>query len=106
MVFLLLGLDYFAAAQAGSADAQALGCALHLSAYRTQIHIPTPLAHIVSVADPMAKLRPAAAHFANSCHKTEISCDDRKIDYTSSGIPGATAPLRPLMFLIAKHNRL
>jgi hypothetical protein len=66
---LLLGLDYFAAAQAGSADAQALGCALHLSAYRTQIHIPTPLAHIVSVADSVSELRPFAADVTNLCHE-------------------------------------
>jgi hypothetical protein len=58
----------FAAAQAGSADADTLGPATHFGADRTQIDVPAPLSHIVGVADVVSKLRPFAADRANLCH--------------------------------------
>src|SRR5205809_4823155 len=63
-----LCLNNLARFEAGRADAHALGCAVHDSAYRTQIHIPAPPADVVSVADVVSKLRPLAAQFTYSCH--------------------------------------
>jgi hypothetical protein len=63
-----LRLNQLVAAQARSADAQALGGALHLRTDGVKIHIPTPLGDVVSVADVIPKLRPFAAHIANLCH--------------------------------------
>jgi hypothetical protein len=65
---LALRFDDFAAAQAGSTHADALGSALHLGVHRTQIDVPPPLGDIVGVADVISKLRPLAAYFANLCH--------------------------------------
>jgi hypothetical protein len=63
-----LGFYHFAAAQAGGADADALGAALHLGADWTQIDVPTPLGDVVGVTDVISKLRPLAADCANLCH--------------------------------------
>jgi hypothetical protein len=63
-----LGLNDFAAAQAGGAYANALARALHLGVNGTQIYIPASLGHVVGVADVVPKLRPFAAYFANLCH--------------------------------------
>ena len=35
---------------------------------RLQIQIPAALADVMGVTDPVAKLRAAPAHIANSCH--------------------------------------
>ena len=63
-----LGFYDLAAAQAGGADADALSAPLHLGVDRAQIDVPTPLGHVVSVADVISKLRPLAADRANLCH--------------------------------------
>ena len=63
-----LGFDDFAAAQAGSADADALSNALHLRMNRTKIDVPSPTADIVRVADRVSELRPLAANITNVCH--------------------------------------
>ena len=62
------GLDDLAAAQAGRAHTNSPGARPHPGMNRTQIHIPAPLGHIVGVADFIAELRTAAAHFTNSRH--------------------------------------
>ena len=65
-----MGLSFgdFPAAQAGSADPDAFGGALHLGANGTQIDVPAPPADIVGVADIVSKLRPLAAHITYLCH--------------------------------------
>jgi hypothetical protein len=67
---VVFGLRFydFAAAQAGSTDADALARALHFGVNRTQIDVPAPLGHVVGVADVISKLRPFAADLANLCH--------------------------------------
>jgi hypothetical protein len=62
------GLHDFAAAQAGSAHANAPGRALNLGVDRAEIDVPAPLGHVVGVADVISKLRPLAADLANLCH--------------------------------------
>src|SRR5947209_9498723 len=47
----------FAGFQAVGAYAQPLGCAFHHGAYRAQVHVPAPLAHVVGVADLISELR-------------------------------------------------
>ena len=69
-----LRLNDFAAAQAGSANADPLARALHFGVDWAQINVPAPLGHVVGVADVISKLRPLAADFANLCHDSpEIS---------------------------------
>ena len=63
-----LSFDDFAAAHAGSADADALIGAIHLGMDRAQIDVPAPAAHVVGVADGVSKLRPFAAEITNLCH--------------------------------------
>ena len=63
-----LRFDYFAAAQAGGADADSLAGAAHFGMDRSQIDIPTPLAHVVGVADIVSELRPLATEITNLCH--------------------------------------
>ena len=62
------GLDDFAAAQAGGADAQALGAPFYFGANRAQVYVPAPPGHVVGVADGISKLRPSAADITNLCH--------------------------------------
>ena len=68
--FEILGLrlNDFAAAQAGSADTDALGSAFYAGMDRPQIYIPAPLGHVMGVTDVVSKLRPLAAEFAYLCH--------------------------------------
>ena len=65
---MVLRLNNFAAAQAGSTDADALGGALHLGVYWAEIDVPAPLGHVMGVADVISELRPFAAYFTNLCH--------------------------------------
>jgi hypothetical protein len=67
----LLGFDYFAAAQAGRANADALGSGPHLGMHRAQVDVPAPFGHIVGVADVVSELRPLAADITDSCHDFE-----------------------------------
>ena len=39
-------------------------------ANRAQVYVPTPLGHVMGVADIVSKLRPFAADFAYACHLT------------------------------------
>lgn len=62
------GFDDFAAAQAGGADADAFGRALHFGVHRAQVDVPAALADVVSVADIVTELRAFTADLANLCH--------------------------------------
>ena len=66
--FCVLGLDHFAAAQAGSAHAHTLVTSLGFGLYRAQIHVPASAGHVVRVADGVSELRPFAANITNLCH--------------------------------------
>ncbi len=70
------GFDYFPGLQAAGADADALISAVHAGADRAQVHVPTPAAHVMRVADLISKLRAFAADVANLCHLN----DSRKSD--------------------------
>ena len=59
-----LCFDYFAAAQAGRAHADALGGSAHAGVHRTQIHVPAPLGDVMGVADTVSELRLLAADIA------------------------------------------
>ena len=63
-----LGFGDFAGTQAASADANALSHARYLGVYRTQVNVPAPLSHVVSVADVVSRLRPLAADITYLCH--------------------------------------
>lgn len=63
----------FTVANARRADLEPFAGALDEGAHRLQVDIPAALGDVMSVADAVAKLRPATANFANLCHKTEIS---------------------------------
>jgi hypothetical protein len=65
-----LRFNDFAAAQAGGADADALGCSTHFGVDGAQIDVPAPLGHVMGVADIVAELRPLAAKITNMCHET------------------------------------
>ena len=62
------GFRDFTAAQAGGADADALGGRTYASAHRAQIDVPAPPGHIMRVADVVSELRPFAANITNLCH--------------------------------------
>ena len=62
------GLLNLAAADAGCAYPNVLGCALDQRVHILQIQIPTALGYVVCVADPVAELRPASAHFTYFRH--------------------------------------
>jgi hypothetical protein len=68
----------FAGTQAAGADAYALTLARNLGVNRTQINVPAPLGHVVSVADVVSRLRPLAADFAYLCHDRFRSLRDLK----------------------------
>ena len=55
------------------AHLQPLASAVDQGANGLQIDIPAALGDVVSVADTITELGPAAAYIANLCHKTEIS---------------------------------
>jgi len=64
----MLCLDDFAAADAGCADAHALGGRADAGVNRAQIDVPAPLGHVVGVADAVSRLRLLAADFTLLCH--------------------------------------
>ena len=64
----LLGFNDFAAAQAGRADAHALGGGADFGVHGAQVNVPAPAAYVVRVADLVTKLRAFAADVANLCH--------------------------------------
>ncbi len=59
----------FAAAQAGSADADAFGGPVYAGVNRAQINVPAPPRDVVRVADDVSKLRLLAADITNLCHE-------------------------------------
>src|SRR5258705_12033887 len=64
----LLRFDDFAAAQAGGADADALGGGAYFGMDRPQVHVPAPLGDVMGVADVVAELRPLATDLTYLCH--------------------------------------
>src|SRR5215468_8529312 len=90
-----LGLDDFAAAQAGRTHAHAFGGRAHFGVNRPQIDIPAPLAHIMRVADGVAAHRLFAANLTNLCHSTALQNRSelvvQTIDYT--GFEGILATI-------------
>ena len=76
MVIGFLSLDYFAAAQAGSADADASGGAFYLGPHRAQIDVPAPLGDVVGVADAVSRLRLFAADITFLCHDSCLILSD------------------------------
>ena len=75
---LFLGFGDFAGTQTTGADADALTLARNLGVYRTQVNVPAPLGHVVSVADVVSRLRPLAADIAYLCHDRSRSLQDLK----------------------------
>jgi hypothetical protein len=76
----VLCLNDFAAAQAGCADANALGRSFDPGPNRAQVDVPAALGHVVGVADPVTELRPFAANLAYLCHgplqiNSEFDCE-------------------------------
>jgi hypothetical protein len=63
----------FAVPNARRADCQPFAGAFDEGADGLKIDIPSALGDVMSVADTVAKLRPATAYIANLCHKTKIS---------------------------------
>jgi hypothetical protein len=72
----------FAAANAGSTDADPLAGALNYGANALQIDVPPAVAHIVSVADAVPELGTTAANFTHSRHWDEISSKSLNLDST------------------------
>jgi hypothetical protein len=68
---------------AGRTHTQPLGGAVDHRVDRLQIQIPAALADVMGVTDPVAKLRAAPAHIANSCHITKISSKLRNWYFTT-----------------------
>jgi hypothetical protein len=64
---------YFTVPNARRADPQPFAGALDEGTHRLEVDIPATLGDIMSVANTVAKLRPATTYFANLCHKTKIS---------------------------------
>jgi hypothetical protein len=58
----------FAVSNAGSANANAFGSAVHDGAHALQIDVPTPLAYVVGVADPVPEHGPAPAEITYFGH--------------------------------------
>ena len=74
-----LGFYDLAAAQAGSAHANALARPAHLGPHRPQIDIPPPFGHVVRVANIIPKLGPFAANITNLCHSTALQKDKQNL---------------------------
>src|SRR5512146_2367768 len=79
-----LGLHDLAAAQAGSADAQLAGGAVHNRPHRAQVHVPAPPAGVVGATDGVAKLRPLAADITYACHEGSrmVRTSGTNLDFT------------------------
>ena len=63
-----LGFDYFAAAEAGGADADVFGGCAYFGVNGAQVDVPSALADVVGVTDGVSELRPLAADITYSCH--------------------------------------
>lgn len=67
------GLDDFAAAEAGGADAHALGGGADAGVNGAQVNIPAALGHVVGVGDAVSELRLFAADFTLLSHDGDRS---------------------------------
>ncbi len=65
---MLRGLLDFPALEAGRADLNSLGRALHHRVNLLQIQVPAPLRHIVGMADAVAEPGTAATNIAHLRH--------------------------------------
>jgi hypothetical protein len=63
-----LGLNHFTAAQAGRAHAHAFRSGANPCMNWAQIDVPTPLSHVMGVADAVSCLRLLAADITLLCH--------------------------------------
>jgi hypothetical protein len=83
--WLVLRLNDFAAANAGSAGPYALGGPIHAGMHRTQVHIPAPLGDVVRVADAVSELRLLAADITLLCHDCSRSFQVLNGNHYSTG---------------------
>ena len=65
-----------AAANTGSAHANALAGAFHYRMYALKIQVPATLRHVMGVADTVAELRATAADFTHFCHTNKLLPDN------------------------------
>jgi hypothetical protein len=77
-----LGLNDFAAAQAGRANADAFSLSVHLGVHRTQVDVPAPLSHVVGVADAVSRLRLLTADITLLCHELLLPDDSDLVGQT------------------------
>ncbi len=68
LLWRVLGLNDFAAAQARCADADSFSLSVNLGMHWTQVDVPAPFGHVVGVADAVSRLRFLAADFTLLCH--------------------------------------
>jgi len=97
-----LCFDYFAAAQAGRADADALGCTLYPGPHGAQVDVPAPARHVMGVADGVAELRLLAADITNLCHgllQMNSDLEVQTIDFI--GVEALPQPCQPEAILLA-----
>jgi hypothetical protein len=67
-----LGFYHFAAAQARSAHAHALGRGAYAGVHGAQIYVPPPLGDVMGVADAVSRLRLLAADITLLSHDCEL----------------------------------
>jgi hypothetical protein len=82
LLWRVLGLNDFAAAQAGRAHAHPFSLAVNLGMHWTQVDVPAPLGHVVGVADAVSRLRLLAADFTLLCHGLLLPNDSDLVGQT------------------------
>jgi hypothetical protein len=82
LLWRVLGLNDFAAAQAGRADADPFSLSVDLGMHWTQVDVPAPLGHVVGVADAVSRLRLLAADFTLLCHGLLLPNDSDLVGQT------------------------
>ena len=88
-----LRLNDFAAAQAGGANADALGGALYPSPHRPEVHVPPSAGDVMRVADGVARERLLAADITDLCHgllQISSDVDVQTIDFIGVGAVSTT----------------
>ena len=103
-----LGLNHFAAAQAGSADADALGGALYPSPNGAEVHVPASAREVVRVADGISRQRFLAADITNLCHGLlQMSSDVsvQTIDFIGREAVSTTEPEPRCCSLVRKRAK-
>ncbi len=98
-----LRLHDFAAAQAGSTNADPLVRAADFRVNRAQIDVPAPLRHVMRVADVISKLRLLAAHCTHLSHyllQERSELEVQTLDFTGFEPFSPTSPHSLLQALI------